>query len=368
MVRWYLTTENSQLVIRGWPGNKRLPISEYRAIRHDETELKKLVLRLNAPLDAKTKVAFKHAFIDEKLLADYLDYLKGKIPTESSAVTELAYLKDYCLDFFVGELSLPNPLQWHEVHETKWAKFLLKHSSIRATKTKRDVVNALNRFMPWLHKRYPDVPVLKFDPISRAKYAEAEARREGKRVSHFIPDADLKSILDNAPSDIRGALHLLARYGLRRNESIGLLLDDVKKGHLAVDRQRVLKEDEVNDKGKVIRSRFAPTKGREKRKTPHWYATAAQAYDWIDNVLAHPMHPRTFAEKWDKLIKKLIRSKTLTVAYKLHDLRHTFITRAVRAYSPRDVQLAVGHKDLRITMSYLRDDRELADEVWKPTG
>lgn len=355
-MRWYITTEGGQFVIRGWPGNKRLPIAKYRAIRTDETELKKLVLRLNAPLDAKLKVAFKHAFIDDTLLGDYLEYLKGKIPTESSAVTELAYLKKYCLDFFVGKLGLPDPVQWHEVHETKWAAFLLKHDAIRATKTKRDVVNALNRFMPWLHKRYPDVPALRFDPISRAKYADTEARRTDKRVPNLVTDADLKTILKNAPSEVRGALHLLARYGLRRNEALGLALGDVKKGHLAVERQRHTLE------------KIGPPKGREARKTPHWYATPAEAYDWIDNVLANPMHPRTLHERWTTLIDRLVREKLIGAKYKIHDLRHTFITRAVRAYSPRDVQLAVGHKDLRITMGYLRDDRELADEVWKPTG
>ena len=56
----------------------------------------------------------------------------------------------------------------------------------------------------------------------------------------------------------------------------------------------------------------------------------------------------------------------LDLPYKIHDLRHTFITKAVRIHAPRDVQLAVGHKDLRITMGYLRDDRDLSDEEFEP--
>lgn len=349
-MRWYLTTEKGQFVIRGWPTNKRLPIKKYREIRGDEEELKKLILRLNAPLELRSKVAFKHAFIDDKLLAEYLAHLKGKIPTASSAVTEVAYLKKYCLNYFVGKLGLPSPAQWYEVHDSKWAAFLLSHPDIAATKTKRDVVNALNKFIPWLSKRYKDVPVLVFDPISQAKYAEVEAKRTGKRVPQYIPDADLKRILDNCKADVRGAFHLLARYGLRRNESLGFVLSDVKKGYLYVQRQKH-KEDV-----------FGPTKGRDKRETPHWYATPAEAYDWIDNMLANPMHPRTLAERWTDLMGDL------GMGYHLHDLRHTFITKAVRTYSPRDVQLAVGHKDLRITMGYLRDDRDHSDEVWKPTG
>jgi integrase len=52
--------------------------------------------------------------------------------------------------------------------------------------------------------------------------------------------------------------------------------------------------------------------------------------------------------------------------YDFHDLRHTFITKAISAYPPRDVQLAAGHKSIETTMRYAHDNRNLDDEVFNP--
>lgn len=353
-MRWYVTVENGLLVVRGGKGNRRLPIKQYAAYRHDREQLDALVLRLNAPRDLREKVTFKHAFINDALLSEYKDFLKGKIPTESSAVTEYAYLVNYALTFFVTGLGLINPADWFVVSETKWAAYLIKNDRIRSAKAKRDTVNALNRFIKWMHRKRPnEVPLVVFDPISRAKYAELEARRsmaDEIRKPRLVLENDLKDILKAADGALKDIIQLLACYGLRRNEALGLRLQDVKTGHLSIERQLV-------KLGKI-----GPPKGRESRKTPHWFASAPKAYAWITGVEASPMHPRTLSAKWDELMT------VLDLPYHLHDLRHTFITKAVRKYAPRDVQLAVGHKDLRITMKYLRDDRELEDEVWRPAS
>lgn len=52
--------------------------------------------------------------------------------------------------------------------------------------------------------------------------------------------------------------------------------------------------------------------------------------------------------------------------FTFHDLRRSFIANAARVHHIRDVQLAAGHKELNTTMIYLRDDRELDNETWKP--
>lgn len=48
----------------------------------------------------------------------------------------------------------------------------------------------------------------------------------------------------------------------------------------------------------------------------------------------------------------------LGYTYDFHDLRHSFITRAIREKNSRDVQLAAGHKHLMTTMGYAHDDRD----------
>jgi hypothetical protein len=353
-MKWYLGREKNQFVIRGWPGNKRHPAAKYAAFRHDEEQLKAYIQRLNAPTILREKVELRHAFINDALLTEYLDFLKTKIPSEAGATTELSYLRNHALKYFINDLGLINPADWYAVSETKWAAYLLKHQKARSAKTKRDVVNALNRFIKWLHRKRPDeVPLVTFEPISRAKYAEIEARRamsEEVLERRYVEPEHLKRILKNLPDKILGHVSLAAHYGLRRNETLGVRPGDVKHGYLSIERQ-------LRRLGVV-----GPVKGRKSRKVPHWFSSAAQAYQWVELVTANPMHPRTLAAAWDALMRDL------ELPYNLHDLRHTWITNSVRKHAPRDVQLAAGHKDLRITMAYLKDDRDLDDEEWKPAG
>jgi integrase len=351
-MRWYVGKEKGQFVIRGWPGNKRLAIAKYRRIRQDEAALEELVKRLNAPVDTKKKVEFKHAFISPALLDEYLRYLKAQIPSESGANQEFSSLKRHFLNYFIGQLDLMNPLDWHRVHETQWAEYLMSDKAPKAAKTKRDIVIAANRFMKWMHKQRPEeVPPLEFLPLSKAKYREIEAKRELKneiKERSAIPDADLAKIKKACPEEIAAYVRLAESYGLRRSESLALKPDAVRKGYLRISSQL--------ERVGVLR----PLKGREQREVPHWFSTAAQAYKWIEQAQAFPMNPSTLTHKWAELMLEL------KLSYDFHDLRHTFITKAIRKHLARDVQLAAGHKDIRTTMRYAHDDRTMDDEPFKP--
>jgi integrase len=371
-MRYYITRSKGKLIIRGGDGNARLPIKKYKAFQHDEEAMAAYVKRLNLPHDLKMKVQIKHAFINDSLLGEYLEFLVGKIPQEDGAKQEHAYLTKYCLAFFINKLGLINPADWYAVSETKWAKFLLGGDTVeiggeqvrapKSAKTIRDIINAMNRFIKWYHRLRPDeCPVFIFEPVSRAKFSEIEAKRElngQTKIRRYIPAEHLTAIEKALPDDIRGAAMLLIRYGLRRSEPLGCKPGDTKRDYLDLCRQQ---------KRKGI---YTPLKGKEKRKVPHWLATPAECYAWIESIV--PMNPRTFAEKWDEALGKVrVNDKKLEHIYDLHDVRHTFITNMVRKFGAerlRDVQLAVGHKDLRTTMGYLRDDRALGDEEWQPTG
>jgi integrase len=364
-MRFYITRSKGRLIIRGGTDNARHPIKFYKAFQHDEEAMASYVRRLNAPHDLKVKVEIKHAFINDALLADYLGYLMGRIPQEEGARLELSYLVHYGLAFFVNKLQLVNPADWYAVSETKWAQLLLGNDTVEikgekwkapnSAKSIRDVINAMNRFIKWYHRLRPEeCPLVTFEPISRAKFSEIEAKRELNdevKVRRYIPADHLSAIEKALSDDIFGAAMLLIRYGLRRSEALGFKPGDTKKDHLDIVRQH--KRLGV----------YTPLKGKEKRKCPHWLATPAEAYTWIERLI--PMHPCTFGKKWDVCIGKL------GFTYDFHDVRHTFITNMVRRFGAaglRDVQLAVGHKDLRTTMGYLQDDRDLGDQEWKPTG
>ncbi len=342
-------------VIRRWKEGKyqRLPVEKYASIREDQTKLEEFVKRLNAPLDAKFKVEFKHAFISPALLEDYLTFLVAQIPSQSGAKQEFSYLKRYVLNYFIGKLDLMNPLDWHKIHETKWAAYLLSKQAPKAAKTKRDIVISINRFIGWLHKQRPEeVPALEFKPLSRAKLKSVEAGRKLRkeiRTRGAIPDKDWNVIIRGAPLELQPFINLSYYFGLRRAEALGVMPGDVKKGYLELQRQL------------AALGRYEPLKGREEhRKIPHWFTSAATAYGWVEGAQKHLMNPSTLTHKWNKLMVKL------DMHWDFHDLRHSFITKAIRAYPAKDVQLAAGHKDIRTTMGYSHDDRDLSGEVFTP--
>jgi integrase len=360
-VTWGLTQETQKgvkrWVIKRWNPEKgcpeRLPVVQYEHFRDDEPELRAFVKRINAPLSAKSKVEFKHAFINDDLLDEYLDFLQTKISTQSVALTNRNYLKNYVLNFFIGKLDLMNPNDWiRQENQTAWAKFLLSDKSPKAAKTKRTIINEANRFLYWLSdKRNGEIRFKKLEPLTKKRLQTIEAERELRgeiKDRKLISDEHWKTILKNPPKHIYAAACLGYHYGFRRSEALGVLDGDVKQGYILVERQL----RKIGQHGIL--------KGKLKRKVNHWFSTAKDAYKWVKAVQSYPKHPTTLSVEWAKYMR------TLKLDYDFHDLRHTFITKAVRKHNIRDVQLAAGHKHISVTMGYLHDDRTLDDETFTP--
>jgi integrase len=371
-MKWGLTKEKQRgalrFVIKRWNPDlgrpERLPVTEYQHIREKEDELREFVKRLNAPLAAITKVDFKHAFINDELLTEYLEYLQTKITTQSVARTQFGYLKNYVLNYFIGTLDLMNPNDWYAVHQTKWAQYLLNHEVVRAAKTKRDVVIEANRFLEWLaDRRGNEIKFKRLEPFTRKRLDSVDAQRKLEGDFHdrkIITDDHWALIEKRLPTAIRAHTHIAYNYGLRRSETLGLKSTDVKKGYLSVERQLWKVKDKFVE---------APTKGKMTRKVPHWFATPAAAYHWIESIQQNPMSPWQLTKIWRDYVKGLTdaNGKSMGLDYDFHDLRHTFVTKAMRAQSkPRDVQLAAGHKHISVTMQYLHDDRTMEDELFTP--
>lgn len=348
-MRWCLVKDAGNLSIRRWENGKykRLPIAQYKRIRDNPEALAELVSRLNYQVDkeerAKETVQFKHAFISPSLIEQYREFLLAQVPTERDAQREFRALIKHTLNYFVGKLSLANPLEWHECHKTKWAEYL--KALPLAPATLRGLVQGTNRFAHWLHEKRPsEVPPLKFEPLSKATFKQLEAQYEldGDRIERRFVTAEEWDAL-KLPAHIEAAATLCYLYGLRRSEALALEARDVRRGYLSVERQL-----------KAI-GKPGVLKGRMFRKTPHWFGSPERAAALISKL--EPIHPDTFGDDF---------TEATGGAFTLHDLRHTFITRAVRAQNVRDVMLAVGHANIETTMGYLKDDRSLDDEVWRP--
>ncbi len=385
---WILTQDGEKHSIRRWvyfPDGKktfeRFPAARYQHIRENETELKNFVIRLNgfdpAVERLKKKVTFKHAFISDELLVDYEEnYLSVHIPNQKDRKTLFAYLKNYALNFFVNKAQIANPLEWHR-NQHLWGKYLLNREEkkldpalrifesgdIRSAKVLKYTINELNRFMKYLHLRRPDeIPVLTFDPISRATFKEHDARRKMTQEVHeskYIKPSDWAKIqdgLETADAPWRFAIYLAYFYGLRRNEALGLRLEDIRQAYLSVERQYV----GLDKAGNPI---YGPLKNRTARKVPHLFLDPSEAYKFIQAMRKCILHPDTLSGNFTSLAEKLKLD-----SYIFHDLRRAFITNAIKnGIQPEELRLAVGHSTIQTTYKfYVMDSREQDDRIWSP--
>lgn len=137
---------------------------------------------------------------------------------------------------------------------------------------------------------------------------------------------------------------------------MGLCLQDVRNAYLSVERQYV----GLDKNGKPM---YAPLKNRTSRKVPHLFLEPSQAYEFIEMMQQHLMHPDTLSGNFTDLVSKLDID-----SYIFHDLRRAFITNAIKkGVEPEDLRLAVGHSTIQTTYKfYVMDAREQDDQVWTP--
>ena len=172
--------------------------------------------------------------------------------------------------------------------------------------------------------------------------------------------------------------HLLAMSGLRRGEALGLKWSDVdlKAGRLAIQRQRVLKGYEVQErpqtktrKGRPV-SIDAGTVAALRRQSERQLADSDEwgdAWQATGHVFTRedgsPWHP----DRVRKLFEQRLNTADVP-RIRMHDLRHTWATLALRAgVNPKVVQERLGHANIAITMDIyshvLPDLQESAAEL-----
>lgn len=371
--KWFLIDKNkpNPRIRRGRRENgkviwQRYPAEKMRNIKRED--LPAFVMRLNGETEAKRLRAaeaykIKHAFITQDVLDEYDQYLMQVSSSKKAAQTARYLTHKLFLHFFINVLKLNDPVDWKR-QELTWGAALLnlpekkahklfEDDEPRSKQSVRHAAQAANKFLTWLHERNPGLfQPIKLVPVSRPVLKLHEQRRklqqaEGE-VGNFISDEDWATIEGALPSNIKPFIQLAYYFGLRRAEAGAITILDVRKGYLAVSRQLVAAEQ------------FEPTKNRLNRRVPYWFISPAETHD-IVNSLPRRLHPDVLSANFIALMDKL------KFPYRLHDLRRTFITKALRQRAAVDVQRAAGHASIDTTMRYLMDDRALDDEVYKPT-
>jgi hypothetical protein len=349
----------------GRVARERMPKHLYAHLRGNRDELESFVRRTNAELFKEEisieKILDRNAFLSVQTLEKFQAHLAVHTPSPEKVTREMTLLKKYVVNVFVAEFRLLNPKDWYAERD-RWYGYLLSDKAPASAYTKKYIIQVANKFMKWLHgERETEMPLYVFDGFSVGKLSSIERQRAiagEKKIRNAISEADWKRIHLALPEDIRPWIMLSYSYGLRRNESLGLLFegtDCVYQSGIELKRQLIrhragkMKFKELKTEG---RSSIESKKRQEMRFIPHWFATPEQACDWIETGSKKPLSPNGLTKKWNRLMK------SLGMSYDIHELRHTWVTNALASgHNPREVQLAAGHVNLETTMRYAHDHR-----------
>lgn len=349
--------------------------------------------RLESKLRAKEAWLIKSDFIKvqgSELSQKFEAYMKARSGNPKHAKQCRRLVEMHFLNYFFYERkpALYDYLEWHKLKtQAEFIEHLLSKkvntsrngkNHLLASKTIKAIIQYSNHLMKFLHVESDgNIPLLQFTfpSITEARLADHDRKRKKALPDklppsqQYIDEATFKKIYKAAPEELKPSIWIAYKYGLRRSEVLALDLPNLKKSHLKVDHQLVgLDIARAEDKTRVaiVEKHLGPLKNRDEegRKVPHWFATPEETYKHLQKL--HIYRPSGLSEAWIELIKKM------GLSFTFHNLRNAFCSNALRdmnklGISAVDVQLALGHSDLRTTMQYLRDFRELEDdEVWTP--
>ena len=171
----------------------------------------------------------------------------------------------------------------------------------------------------------------------------------------------MAAFLEAAKDDRLGALwHLLALTGLRRGEALALTWDDVdlEGGSLSVRRalipngREVIVSEPKTAQGRRVVAVDAQTIEILKGQAARQLVEQATATGWTDTGLiftredGEALHPEVVSRFFRQALKK-----AALPAIRLHDLRHTHATLALRAgIHPKVVSERLGHATIAINL------------------
>jgi integrase len=173
--------------------------------------------------------------------------------------------------------------------------------------------------------------------------------------------AQLATFLEVTQDDrLHGLWHLLAMTGMRRGEALGLQWEDVdlEAGRLSVRRalipngKTVVVSEPKTARGRRVVALDPGTVEVLKAQAARQLEEQAQARSWSDSGLVFAKedgeapHPEIVSRFFRQAVKR-----ALLPEIRLHDLRHTHATLALRAgIHPRVVSERLGHATVSITL------------------
>lgn len=204
-----------------------------------------------------------------------------------------------------------------------------------------------------------DAGILALNVAERAK--PPRPRTSGLNEIRFWEPHELRTFLEGIEDHrLEAAWHLSAMTGMRRGEILGLRWKDLDlgTGRLSVRQALVsIGYDVVASSPKSHQARVIDLDPKTISKLrEHGTRQAEERREWGSEYQDHglvfcredgsPIHPHTFSQAFERWIKKLNLPKI-----RLHDLRHTHATIAIRAGVPvKVVSERLGHESPAFTL------------------
>lgn len=311
-------------------------------------EIQSLVRQLNSALESTRKLREQHfnyktAIINEQTIMAFKRYLLTQSHDQRYINTYLNILRKKVLQFFINEMQLASPNLWKR-YETEFLTYII--ATGKTPDYLRRMVDVANRFLKFLHSRYPDS--INF---AKLEYPAATAIRHlerPRRISYITP-LDFEHWCNEVRSELVPFFKLCYHFGLRRSEALALQPYDVRETALVVERQQA---------NTLVETKLP--KGGKTREVPYYNVTPKQTYEWIMEL--HKVHKDT--------ISALIKSECerLNIDLVSHDFRRTFLTNLAKdpTQGALAARFAAGHADSRTTDLYMQDHRALNLKVWRP--
>lgn len=352
-------------------------------------ELKKICEKYNALQFGKSYLAKKKyseiyklsPWVTQSIRNKFENHLRGVIPTEKNSSYLFRKCEEQFLKYFIDIKKVRNPLEWHK-YQVDWGKALRNEPSSEteriwdnpdfkpSKKTLKRIIQISNRFLKFLSVHETGMTDLRtLNPITKAqmKHYLATHKASVKKFRHFVSAEDFNTIIHKLETSLNYGISAYVKlayyFGLRRSESIAINNEHLRKGYLSVEVQAT----GYNDDGLHVMA----TKAREKRKTPYWFISPDIAYEVVSMIGTFTMphlHPDTLTSRFSKVISVLHEQGEIDKLYTFHDLRRTFITRALDNNSIKEVMMAVGHQNIETTMKYIVDDRKLDSDLFVPAA
>jgi integrase len=308
-------------------------------------------------------------------------------------LTVRQYLEDRWLPSLAAEELSPNTVQAYTLHVERIAghigavplqaltrgdvaRLSARLASEKAARGKPLSPASRRAVLVVLHRALGDAVrdgLLKANPAAGVRRPKVR-----RREMHAWSQAELATVLEATADDRLSPLwRLLAMTGLRRGEALGLKWSDVdlQSGRLAVQRQRVQTGYDVaerqtkRDRPRAV-SIDAGTVAALRRQSElqlqdasEWKAAWKDTGHVFTRENGEPWHPDRITKLFDRAVKAVKVPRI-----RLHDLRHTHATLALRAgVHPKVVQERLGHANISITMDtyshVLPDMQESAAEL-----